>query len=85
MTLRSDGEDEDLAVSGTRRTVVTTIGTGLIVFGSAILSFLLSEGWNWPVGLVTVLLIIEGIDCLYVGITGRNGASPLLLAWWPTI
>lgn len=78
-------DDETVVSSGMSRTAVTSVGTGLIVFGSGLLSFLLSQGWSWLIGILAFLLIIEGIDCLFAGITGRNGASPILLAWWPTL
>jgi len=85
MASRIERDDEHPVASGTRQIVITTIGAALLVIGSAIVSALAAQGWDWGVGMVAVLLIIEGIDCFYVGITGRNGASPILLAWWQLI
>lgn len=83
MASRIEGDDKHTVASGTRQIVITTIGAALFVIGSAIVSALIAQGWRWDAGLVAVLLIIEGIDCLYAGVTGRNGASPILLAYWP--
>jgi hypothetical protein len=85
MAPRIERDDEHPGASGSRQSGVIAMGAALIVIGSAIVSALASQGWRWGVGIVAVLLIIEGIDCLYVGITGRNGATPILLAWWPMI
>ena len=83
MPSRIERDDERPVASESRQSVVTPIGAGLLVIGGGIIWALAVQGWGWGVGTVAILLIIEGIDCLYVGITGRNGASPLLLAWWP--
>ena len=85
MAPRIQRDDEHPVASGTRQSAVTAIGALLVVIGSAIVSTLAAQGWSWGLGFVAVLLIIEGVDCLYVGITGRNGAVPILLAWWPSI
>jgi hypothetical protein len=77
-----DRDHERPVASGTKQIAITAIGAALLVVGSAIVSALAAQGWRWDVGMLAVLLIVEGIDCLYVGITGRNGASPVLLAWW---
>jgi len=85
MPPRIERDDEQPVASGSRQSVMTAIGAALLVIGGDLVWALAAQGWGWGVGVVAVLLIIEGIDCLYVGITGRNGASPILLAWWPMI
>ena len=83
MASHLDRDDERPAASGTKQIAITAIGASLLVIGSAIASALAAQGWRWGIGVLAMLLIIEEIDCLYVGITGRNGASPALLVWWP--
>jgi hypothetical protein len=85
MAPRIERDDEHPVASETRQSAIMAIGAALLVIGSAIVSALAAQGWRWDVGMLAVLLIVEGIDCLYVGITGRNGASPILFAWWPMI
>lgn len=79
-THRDRGPDRP-AASGTRQIVVTAIGAALVSIGSAIALHLAAQGWSWGLGILALVLLLEGIDCLYVGITGRNGASPALLVW----
>ncbi len=85
MASHLDGDRERPAASGTRQIVVTAVGAALVAIGSAIASALVALGWRWGLGVISVVLILEGIDCLYVGITGRNGASPALFVWWQWI
>ncbi len=82
MGTHRDRDQERPAASGIRQIAVTTIGAALVAIGSAIALSLAAQGWHWGLGVLSVVLIVEGIDCLYVGITGRNGMSPALLTWW---
>lgn len=82
MALHLDGDYERPTASGKRQIAVTALGAALVAIGSALAWALTAEGWSWGLGLLSAVLIIEGIDCLYVGITGRNGASPALFVLW---
>ncbi|HLA14427.1 MAG TPA: hypothetical protein VJZ25_05330 [Gemmatimonadaceae bacterium] len=66
-----------------RQTAVTIIGAALVAVGCALALHLVSVGWSWGLGILAVFLIVEGLDCLYAGITGREGATPALFLLWP--
>ena len=66
-----------------QQTVLTVLGTALVAIGWAIGSHLFSQGWSWSLGILSGLLILVGLDCLYAGITGREGITPYLLFLWP--
>ena len=83
MASHLDGGQDRPPASGSRQIAVTVIGAALVAIGSAIASNLAAQGWRWGLGVFAVLMIVEGIDCLYTGITGRNGGSPALITWWP--
>ena len=77
----TSGQDDSKTLRS-RQTVVTVIGAALVVVGSGVFSQSLYQGWNWGIRAVAVLLVVEGIDCLYSGLTGRNGATPILFVFW---
>jgi hypothetical protein len=62
---------------------MTVIGAASLAVGCAIGLHLLSAGWSWGLGILAIFLIIAGLDCLYAGITGREGFTSTLLANLP--
>jgi hypothetical protein len=66
-----------------RQTVVTVLGAAFLAVGCAIGIHLVSAGWSWGLGILAIFLILEGLDCLYAGITGRDGITPAFLTTWP--
>lgn len=65
--MRIETDDDNPSISGSRQIRITAIGGALIVIGSAIGWSLAAQGWTWTLGTLAVLLIVDGIDFLYVG------------------
>jgi hypothetical protein len=64
--------------STSKHALATAIGAALIIGGSAIVSTLVSTSWNSPVGLFAILMILEGIDCLFFALTKHDRSAPIL-------
>jgi hypothetical protein len=83
MGLRADEDPEPRPTSRSKHGLVMAIGAVLVLIGSAIISTLVSTSWNWPIGVFAILLIIEGLDCLFFALTEHDRTAPILLLWWP--
>jgi len=66
-----------------RQTIVTVIGAVFLAVGCAIGFHLFAAGWSWGLGILAIFLIVAGVDCLYTGITDRDGVTSALLTSWP--
>jgi uncharacterized membrane protein HdeD (DUF308 family) len=63
--------------------LVVAVGAVLVVAGSAIMTTLVSTSWNWALGVFALLLIIEGLDCVFFAASDRDRSIPVLFLWWP--
>jgi hypothetical protein len=63
--------------------LVVAIGAVLVVAGSAVITTLVSTSWNWTLGVFAILLIIEGLDCVFFAAGNRDRSPPVLFLWWP--
>ena len=63
--------------------LVIAIGAVLVVAGSAIITTLVSTSWNWALGVFALLLIIEGLDCVFFAAGNQDRSVPVLFLWWP--
>jgi hypothetical protein len=62
--------------------LVVAVGAVLVVAGSAIITTLVSTSWHWALGVFALLLIIEGLDCVFFVGSDRDRSPPVLFLWW---
>jgi hypothetical protein len=67
---------EESHVSVPQQLSVMIIGGILVALGGYGTFFLIVEGFRWEVAAISAFLILEGCDCLYAGVSGRNGGGP---------
>ena len=84
MDLKQRRETKLRQVSNWNPNLIVGIGAVLVVAGSAIITTLVStSSWSWPLGLFAILLVIEGLDCVFFGAGNRDRSVPVLFLWWP--
>ena len=83
MDLRQRKETKLRQVSNWNPNVIVGVGAVLVVAGSAIITSLVSNSWNWPLGLFAALLVLEGLDCVFFAAGNRDRSVPVLFLWWP--
>ena len=70
-------------ISVPRQLSITFVGAVMLGLGLWVGWVLRAAGWHWGWGMFSAMLILEGIDFLHAGLTGRNGGWPFSLFWLP--